>query len=188
MPGRHRRPVPADPRPASATSRLLLPVLAALVVVAVVVVPIAWLAKRLQDDFHPAAQRSLNSTGPPATVAASPTRTLASAGPAVRPSPVRPPSTHSSTSAAPTRSPAPPAELATLKLWVTGDASWVRVASPGRVLTERQMVHGETAYFAASRLFAILGDAGAVMVSVNGAPRRLAGPVGQAVHGTIYPG
>lgn len=186
MPGRHRRPVPADPRPASATSRLLLPVLAALVVVAVVVVPIAWLAKRLQDDFHPAARRSLNSTGPPATVAASPTPTLASAGAAVLPSPAPPSPTYSPRPAA-TRSPRP-VELATLRLWITGDASWVHVSSPARLLTERRLVHGETAYFAASRLFAILGNAGAVMVSVNGAPRRPAGPVGQAVRGTIYPG
>jgi len=188
MPGRHRRPVPVAPRPASATSRLLLPVLAALVVVAVVVVPIAWLAKRLQGDFHQAAQRSLSSTGPPVTVAPSATPTLASSSAtAVRPSPPGPSPARSPGSGA-TRSSSPrPLNLATLRLWITGDASWVHVSSPGRLLVERRMVHGETTYFVASQLFAILGNAGAVTVSVDGAPMRPAGPVGQAVRGTIYP-
>lgn len=189
MPGRHRRPVPAAPRPASATARVLFPVLAAFVVAVVVVVPIAWVAKRLQSDFHPAVQGSLSSTGPPVTVTPSPTPTFASSSASpVRPSPARPAPARTPPPAGAARSSPPPLELATLRLWVTGDASWVHVSAPGRLLAERRMVHGQTAYFAASRLFAILGNAGAVLVSVNGAPMRPAGAVGQAVRGTIYPG
>lgn len=191
MPGRHRRPVAVATQPTSAAARLLLPVLAALVVVAVVVVPITWLAARLRDDLHPAAQGSAAPTGSPLGVAPGPTPILttgsapasASASPtpsSARPSPARPSRSAVTTSQQ-------PAALATLRLWIIGDTSWVHVSAPGRLLAERRMVRGETASFAASQLFAILGNAGAVLVSVNGAPRRPAGPLGVAVRGTIHP-
>jgi hypothetical protein len=76
-----------------------------------------------------------------------------------------------------------PGPADTLALRVTGSASWVQVLTRGdHVLVRRILHHGQHLSYHQHGLNVVLGDAGAVRMSIAGRPPHRAGSSGEVVH------
>lgn len=77
--------------------------------------------------------------------------------------------------------------MATLKLTIRGDSSYVLVEKPGDELINQVLRRGRTELFSGPTLHVRLGNAGAVVLQINGQPPRVAGAPGQALEFVIRP-
>lgn len=175
MAGRHRQP-------ARAQHRLLVPVLATLLALAVAL-PLHWVSNLTEGGSRANAQRSVS----PAALRPSTTPTVDSPTPQglSPPSPSPPPSP----SSPPSPSPSPPSRsiVATLKLTITGDASYVFVEKPGDELINQVLRRGRVETFSGPSLHVRMGNAGAVLMQINNQPPRVAGSEGQVLEFVIRP-
>jgi len=94
-------------------------------------------------------------------------------------------------SSTPSASPSTPrphktAPAASFVVRVTGRVAWVSVTRPGRrTLFAGLLRHGKTLRFRAHPLDVVIGDAGAVRITVRGRVHSPAGKSGQVLHFTV---
>lgn len=129
-------------------------------------------------------------TSSPSTTDSNTPSTDSSTGPSQSPSGTSSPA-DSATPDASTTSPVVPTSGTTVQVTVTGQAAWVSAAKGkgGEKIFEGLLTSGETKVFTSeSNVYLVVGDAGAVTLTVNGYDIGVPGTAGQVVRHEYGPG